>query len=66
MRIKAVRNGLFAAVLAGSLGFGASQAMAAPAAESAARTCSAIQCTGYCVNQGADGGVCSNNKCLCY
>ncbi len=67
MRNKSLRSGLFAAALAASLGFGASQVMASPGAASTARACSPLECTGYCVNQGADGGVCTEmNKCICF
>ena len=46
-----VRNGLVAASLLGALGFGATQALATPAAPSKAAVCSPGQCDKQCKAQ---------------
>jgi len=54
-----------AAVTAASLGFGATQAVAAPAGEDAARACNPSGCNASCRAQGGIEGRCSNGQCLC-
>lgn len=72
---KVLRTGLFSAAMLGALGFGASQAAAAPqGAQSAARACSAYQdakCQDYCESKGYDAGWCdplyyAGCKCVHY
>jgi hypothetical protein len=45
---RTVARGLFAAVLAGTLGFGATQVLAAPAPADAERVCNPIACNRQC------------------
>ena len=63
---KHIRTVLFPAVAA-ALAFGASQAMAVPAAQpaEAALACVDESCDGACVAKGYDFGVC-NPGCTCY
>ena len=66
---RTITRGFFAAVLAGTLGFGATQALAAPApAEGdAARACNPTGCNAWC--QGRHGpfaaGFCEGGVCYC-
>lgn len=67
--IRYVRAGLFTAVLTGSLGFGAAQAIARPSSgESTARACTKSYCDSYCKSRlGSQAvGFCQpNGSCLC-
>ena len=61
------RRGLFALATAAVLGFGASQAFAAPAAAAEARACTNAQCNLDCRARGYDGGVCAGSwGCACW
>ena len=57
-----LRKGLFAAATAAALGFGATQALAAPdEAASSRRACDPsqdVRCMERCQSEGADTGVC--------
>jgi hypothetical protein len=56
----------FGLAIAVALGFGATQALAAPAASGAARICDADQCTAYCLTQPCGGaGRCRSGTCMC-
>lgn len=59
---------VFGAALLATLGFGAAQAFAAPAAPAASLACSHSFCDSYCIGAGYNGGSCvgSPGKCLCY
>jgi len=64
--LKHARNAMAALALAASLGFGAAQAFAAPAAgHEAARACNAKGCNAQCQAQGGIEGRCNNGACLC-
>lgn len=55
-----------ALAFAGMLGFGAAQAFATPAGQSAgARVCNASTCEEPCIRGGFAGGVCKNGSCTC-
>ena len=62
----AIRKAGFALVLAGALGFGAAQALAAPGA-SEARACNPQGCNARCQAQfgGFAGGFCLDGQCVC-
>jgi hypothetical protein len=67
-RSKMVRQGLFAAAVTLALGFGAKEALAAPAAQSVATTCRPYLCNQWCQDQGYAVGFCepeTGGKCLC-
>lgn len=72
MGIKIARQGLFAAVTALALGFGALEALAAPGApDGTASACTAafaVKCNGICETQGWDYGTCdaATGRCLCW
>jgi hypothetical protein len=56
-----LRKGLFAAATAAALGFGATQALAAPDEAAARRACDPsqdVRCMERCQSAGADTGVC--------
>ena len=55
-----------AAGLAAALGFGAAQAVAAPADSPAGRTCIPDKCRAACRAQGQTGGACFQDTCFCY
>jgi hypothetical protein len=69
---KMLRNGLFAAVTATALGFGATQAFAVPSGGATARACSTQQhawCDQWCRSRGFDGGECNplyQGDCRCW
>jgi hypothetical protein len=68
MMRNAITRLTLAAVTAASLGFGATQALAAPAAAAgdAARACKPDSCDRYCRERlGGIRGECSNGQCLC-
>lgn len=65
---RALRAGLFTAVLTSSLGFGAAQAFARPATgESTARACDLASCNDYCERRFGPGslGYCDGGFCTC-
>ena len=58
---------MFAAAIVASLGFGATQALAAPdGGARKAQICAATACNNLCVSMGYTCGRCVNGKCLCY
>jgi hypothetical protein len=64
------RQGLFAAVMALALGFGAMEALAEPGAARGAAACTAqwaAKCNDICASKGYDYGVCDSatGACLC-
>lgn len=62
-----LRNGVFAAVVAASLGFGATQAFAEPRGGAAAQVCgSGTVCNTWCQNRGFDYGECVDGFCACW
>ena len=61
-----LRKGLLAAVVAGALGFGVAQALAAPAGAAAANSCSDERCDAICVSRGYAYGDCSTGACRCF
>lgn len=63
--LKRARNGMAALALAASLGFGATQALAALPADEAARACNPKGCNAQCQAQGGFEGRCNNGACLC-
>lgn len=62
-----VRNGVLAASMLGALGFGASQALAAPAEAEKAAACSQNACNRQCEAQFGPfaSGFCENGVCQC-
>ena len=54
-----------AAALAGALGFGGVQALAAPRAADPPDTCNPGLCTVSCRAQGAARGDCIDDQCVC-
>jgi hypothetical protein len=64
--VKTITRGAAALGLLAALGFGAAQALAAPAAaETAARACSPLTCAASCFNRGYDLWYCSDGVCHC-
>ena len=61
---KHFRTGLVSGMVAVTLVFGASQAMAAPQDAPAGRACVDESCDGACIARGYSGGVC-NPGCTC-
>jgi hypothetical protein len=62
---KFFRTGLLSGMVAVSLAFGASQALAAPQDAPASRACVDESCDGACIARGFSGGVC-NPGCTCF
>ena len=61
------QRGVFALATAAALGFGARQAVAAPADAAAVRVCTNEQCNTDCRRRGYDGGVCAGSwGCACW
>jgi hypothetical protein len=60
------RRWITAAALAGTLGFGGVQALAAPRESEQQGTCNPGQCMATCRQTGWDGGRCFSGDCLCY
>lgn len=61
MSHRILRNGLFSAVTVAALGFGATQALAAPGATASRMACDAradSRCRTYCQSNGYDTGWC--------
>lgn len=61
MSEKILRNTLFSAVTVATLGFGASQAFAAPTAQKPSLSCEPwgdAHCIEWCRGRGADSGTC--------
>lgn len=52
--------------LAGILGFGSAQALAAPRVPDPPGTCNPGQCMSTCRQTGWDGGRCFSGDCACY
>lgn len=64
-----LRNGLFPLAMVLSLGFGASQSLAAPASAAAARACDELQCRRSCLALGHPYGACgagAGEVCHCW
>ena len=61
---KTVTRGVAALGLLAGLGFGAAQALAAPA-ETAAHACSSLTCASSCFNKGYDTWYCWEGVCHC-
>ena len=65
MKRPALYRAAFAVAAASVLGFGATQALAAPAsAEPPA--CKPRTCDQQCIAQGLSGGTCFGDECACY
>lgn len=63
---RGMQRGMFAAVTAAALGFGAAQAFAAPAAAAnAERACVNGKCARECRSIGYDDGFCDQGGCIC-
>lgn len=60
------RRWITAAALAGALGFGGVQALAAPREPEQPGVCNPGQCTRNCKQMGYDGGFCFSGDCICY
>ena len=61
-----LRRGLLGIALMGSLGFGATQALAAPPRVPQARFCVEEWCNEYCEQQGLMGTCRFNGTCWCH
>ena len=65
-------KGLFSLAVFAALGFGATQALAAPARDAGARLCGSVeiaQCDAGCKAKGYDGGFCDPfavGRCRCF
>jgi hypothetical protein len=57
---------MMGAAVAAALGFGATQALATPAAKTDAAACSTGQCRKDCIALGNSGGVCIDGQCICF
>lgn len=57
---------MIAAASVAALGFGAAQALAAPAQGDDARVCQAGPCRKDCIAQGDSGGICIDGQCICF
>jgi hypothetical protein len=73
MSARILRNGLFSALTAVALGFGATQAFAAPDAASAAKfacdNAADARCNTWCQGRGYDAGICNPiyvGGCQCF
>lgn len=66
--MRTVRGWLLAAGVAGALGFGGAQAVAAPAAPGKGEAvCNARLCNRICQSVGTIGGTCTpDGSCVCY
>jgi hypothetical protein len=64
MKTKGIRRWAFALLTAGALGFGGTQAFAAPG-EPAARACNPDTCRSGCIRSGAFTGRCVGGFCAC-
>jgi hypothetical protein len=61
-----LRRAVFGAVVLGSLGLGATQALASPAAPEPEAVCT-VKCMRYCAMLGLAGGTCSaGGGCSCF
>jgi hypothetical protein len=64
--IRTMRRGVLGLAFTGALGFGASQALASPAAPAAAQSCDTV-CNRVCRAAGFIGGFCGDGvSCSCY
>lgn len=65
-----LRNAIFGVLTVSALGFGGTQAFAAPQGTGAARACTPtydVYCNDECQFKGYDGGYCSTGStCRCY
>ncbi len=64
--IDAARRGVLGAAVAVALGFGATQALAAPALDAPRQGCNLVDCNKLCRTLGRSGGLCSRGSCFCY
>ncbi len=60
------RNGVLGAALVGALGFGATQALAAPGEAAQGPVCNTVDCRQLCRTLGYAEGFCSRGGCFCY
>lgn len=60
-----LRRGLLGIVFVGSLGFGATQALAKPQVEAGPKYCFPGPCNRSCVNSGFASGACADGVCTC-
>lgn len=58
-------RGAFALGILATLGFGAQQAVAAPAERLAGPACISQDCDYSCITTGYNYGICVNGKCVC-
>jgi hypothetical protein len=66
MRNTIVGRGLFGLAVLGALGFGASQAAAAPRSSTGKEAyCSYLSCRNMCIAAGRPSGYCESGICLC-
>lgn len=73
MTARYIRGVVYASVVALTLAFGASQALATPREAEQAAACPVgcrtgdCNCEVYCVEEvGGSGGICNQNVCLCF
>lgn len=65
-RTKSMQRWVLSAVLAGVLGFGAAQALAAPTEQAGAAACARGPCDKACRESGNSGGICIEGQCICF
>jgi hypothetical protein len=64
--IRKASRRLVGAAIAGTLGFGAAQALAQPAPAATAPLCTVQQCTLACIQRGYAAGICNPDaQCVC-
>lgn len=61
-----MQGAALALATAAALGFGAAQALAAPAEAAGAERCTNYTCNSRCVNLGYAGGSCAGATCVCW
>lgn len=67
MKMRTTARALFAAAVLGALGVGATQALAGPQPDTAARRyCLSLQCKKGCVEGGFSNGRCIEGNCECF
>lgn len=64
--LKHLRGGLLGLAFVGTMGFGATQALATPEPSSATSVCVQAVCAAGCIAKGYDGGRCYDGSCSCY
>jgi hypothetical protein len=64
--IRQLRSAALGMCFAGTLGFGATQALASPREEPEQQICRDSVCSTACRTLGFPGGFCAGESCVCY